>query len=307
MRNGPIESRAGARQRLSWLFSKRPRNRRVREIEPPVKGAVVATGPDDPTAKTRTGRRTRLLVRIGIALALAGALGGGGFGLWRWVTRSGKFALHQVRVSPTRHLTADQVRARSGLQLGENLFALDLPAARHALLADPWLRSASLTRELPDRVAIEVEEREPACTIALGPLYLADARGEVFKHASPDEAAGLPVVTGVARAAYVDDREAAQALVRQALAALAAWRARADRPAIGEVHVDAATGVTLYTAHDLCGMRLGADLDGKSLEARLARYDAVAAALRDSGDRPRLFLLDSEARPDRVTVRIATR
>jgi cell division protein FtsQ len=306
VRNGPIETRSGVRRRLAWLIS-RPRNRRVRVIEPPVKGTVVATGPDDPTAKTRASRGSKALTRAGIALGLCATLGGGGFGLWRWVTRSEKFALHTVRVSPTRHLTADQVRARAGLVPGKNLFSLDLPAARRALLADPWLAAASLTRELPDRVAIDVTEREPACTIALGPLYLADGRGEVFKRATPDEAAGLPVVTGVARAAYVDDREAAQALVRQALTALSAWRERAERPAIGEVHVDAAAGVTLYTAHELTGVRLGAAPDGAALQPRLARYDAVAAALRESGDRPRLILLDSEARPDRVTVRIATR
>jgi hypothetical protein len=131
----------------------------------------------------------------------------------------------------------------------------------------------------------------------------------VFKRATPDEAAGLPVVTGIARDGYVDDRDASQAMVREALAALQAWRER-PRPTVGEVHVDAADGPTLYTVKDLVGVRIGA-ADGADRAAvwrdRLGRYDEVAAALRDSGEVPRLILVDGRARPDRVTVRLAAR
>jgi len=307
IRNGPIEARDRARRR--WWQLGRTRNRRVRPVAPgdkPASAAVAAVAPDEKTAPSRRWRRAKQAAKALGALAAAGAVAAGAIGGWRFVTRSRKFAVREVRVSPTTHARADELRARAGIAVGDNLFLADLDAATREILADPWIASARLHRELPDVVAVDVVEREPACVVAFGPLYLADARGEVFKRATPDEAASLPVVTGVPRDAYVDDREAAQAMVREALEALQAWRER-PRPPVGEVHVDAADGVTLFLVKDAVGVRIGVS-DGTRApwRARLARYDAVASALRATGEAPQTFLVDGK-RADRVTVRLRSK
>ena len=136
--------------------------------------------------------------------------------------------------------------------------------------------------------------------------------------ATPEEAASLPVVTGIPRDGYIDDRESAQAMVREALSALAAWREEGERPPVGELHVDFADGVTIYT-RDGVGVRIGraegplgglptaATAPGALWRERLRRYDLVAASLRASGDTARMILVDQRARPDRITVRLAAR
>ena len=43
-----------------------------------------------------------------------------------------------------------------------------------------------------------------------------------------------------------------------------------------------------------------------TLGERLRRYDAVAQALREGGEEPRLIYVDNRARPDRVTVKLAS-
>src|SRR5437763_1585476 len=78
--------------------------------------------------------------------------------------------------------------------------------------------------------------------------------------------------------------------------------ARANVP-LGEVHVDRIGGVTVYSERGV-GVRLGVIDD--TLPARLARYDAVAAALQSGGEEPRLVYVDNRARPDRVTVKLAS-
>jgi len=92
------------------------------------------------------------------------------------------------------------------------------------------------------------------------------------------------------------------------VAALAAWRGGGgagahERAAVGEVHVDRIAGVTLYTERGV-GVRIGVIDD--TLAERLHRYDAVAAALAESGEEPRLVYVDNRARPDRVTVKLAS-
>lgn len=263
--------------------------------------------------KTRPSRRRKVRRALFTALKISGAFAAvvgtvvGVLLAHRWLTRSPHFALQEVRVSPTVHVTADAVRARSGIELGTNLFTVDLDAVTHDVQVDPWVARVRVRRELPATITIEVTEREPAAVIAFGPLYLADTRGEAFKRATPDEAASLPVITGVPRDAYMNDRDEAKALAREAMDALAEWRERPDRPAIGEVHIDSAAGVTLYTVKDGVAIRIGRNDTPTTWRERLARYDAVARSLRDSGERPRTILVDQRTRPDRVTVKLAVR
>ncbi len=315
VRNGPLESRlrGGARR---WPFGPRRANRRTRPAIRPAEvaaladasGRVSAIAPDAPTVRTHRVRDLLAAIAKGTAAAgLAAAAMAGAVQGHRWLTHSPKFAVREVRVSPTVHVRADDVRARAAVEPGANLFTIDLDAVAREVQGDPWLERVSVRRELPATVMIEVRERVPACAVAFGALYLADAQGQAWKRATPDEAAGLPVVTGIPRDAYIDDREAAQALVREALEALAVWREHADRPAIGEVHVDAADGITLYTAAGGVGVRIGRPDGAATWRERLARYDRVAASLQSSGEKAQLVLVDQRTRPERVTVKLATR
>ena len=204
------------------------------------------------------------------------------------------------------HVPADALVTRAAVPLGVNLFAIDRDEVARAVSQEPWIARAHVRRELPSTLVLDVVEREAACTVAFGALYLADADGNVFKRATADEAAGLPAVTGISRDDFFAQPDVARALLRQALRAMAAWRANGARPPIGEVHVDRASGtggVTLYTERGI-GVRLGVIDD--SLAARLGRYDAVRAALDESNESARLIYVDNRARPDRVTVKLAS-
>ena len=89
----------------------------------------------------------------------------------------------------------------------------------------------------------------------------------------------------------------------RALRAIDAWRAAAARPPLGEVHVDRVAGVTLYTDRGV-GVRLGVVDD--TLPARLAALRRRAGALDGGGEEARVVYVDNRARPDRVTVKLAS-
>ena len=289
----------GLRPRARWSLLPRGRNRKLRRAPgrfPAVAEEVAARPP-----AARFAALKRVAAVVGVVLASA-AVGAAGFGLHHLLVHSPHFVVKAVRISPTRHVSEAQLVARAALPEGANLFSLDVDALGRRVAADPWLASARPRRELPSTVAVDVEEREAACTIALGALYLADDRGVVFKRASVDEAASFPVITGIARDAYVHDREASLALIHGGLAALALWQ-EGSRPAIGEIHVDPASGVTLYTRKDGIAARLGRG-DRAVLAARLRRLDAAWAALGE-GERPSVFFVDQQTKGDRVTVRLA--
>ena len=294
--------KAGSRsaRRRGWSLFGRRGNRRVRSSSP-----ALPRPPRPPLWASAWGallawRRSLLVAAVGVTLAASAWAG-------RWyVTHARHFAVQKVRVSPTVHVTAEALVARANVPLGVNLFAVNREEVARTVSQEPWVARVHVRRELPSTLMIDVVEREAACSVAFGALYLADADGNVFKRATPDEAAGLPVVTGIGREEYVAQPERSREQLKQALRAIAAWRVRADgttRAPLGEVHIDRIAGVTVYSDSGV-GVRLGAVDD--TLAARLVRYDAVAAALAGGGEEARLFYVDNRARPDRVTVKLAS-
>ena len=147
--------------------------------------------------------------------------------------------------------------------------------------------------------------RRPAPS-RFGALYLADADGNVFKRATPDEAAGA--AGGDRHRPRRLPRRSPSAHARQLRAGAARDRrlARVNgaRPPLGEVHVDRIAGVTaLYRAR-----RRRAPRRRRRLARRRASAATTPCAARStkSNEVPRLVYVDNRARPDRVTVKLAS-
>ena len=247
----------------------------------------------------RAVRRSLRAVAVGAAVAaVAGSVWGG----YRWLMRSPRFAITALTVEGTHHIDGDQLRRALPVHLGDNVF-VDLAELARVVRTDPWVASAEVHRILPHTIAIEVHEHVAAAVVELGDLYLADASGHPFKRAAVEtgEADGLPLITGVGRAAYTADPEAAARTVCDAIAAAETWRT-ADRPAIGEVHVDPHGAVTLHTAAPVIAIQLGAL--GAGLGARMHTFDAAWAGLSDA-ERAHARAIHLDARPDHVTVAFA--
>lgn len=254
------------------------------------------------------GRRSAAVV-LGVLLRLLGVVATAAglcaiaYGSRWFLLHSRHFALHHVRVSPTRHVTESSILRRAAVPVGHNLFSIDLEQVLKNLRAEPWLAKVDVRRELPAVLAIDVTEHEPVAVLALDALYLVDAEGVVFKRAAAGEYAGLPIVTGVGRTAYLMEPAWARKQVRAALSAVARYRVNPDRPALGEAHIDRFAGVTLYTDQGVA-LRVGRGTDAE-LDTRLLRFDVVQQALKKSGEKPAVLFLDNRAHPDHVTVRLA--
>jgi cell division protein FtsQ len=249
----------------------------------------------------------RALRRSLPALAGAGvlaALGGSAWAGYRFVTTSDRFAIAHVTIEGNRQLSDDQIAALVPARMGDNVFAADLEGVARELRAHPWIAQASARRVLPDTLAIEIRERVPAALAELGGLYLVDASGHAFKRAAleADEGAGLPIITGLGRRAYLADPAAAAAQLREALAALALWQAHAERPSIGELHLDAHGALVLVTYEQAIAIQLGS-LDS-DLAARMRTFDVAWAELAPS-ERARVRAVHLDTRPDHVTVALA--
>jgi cell division protein FtsQ len=269
-------------------------------LGPRLRGAAATTLRGLGGAVRATGRALRLAARVAGALLLAAALGGGAWAGYRAIMTSPHFAVGEVVLPQVHHVSREELQAVVAVEPGRNIFSVDLGRITRDLAAHPWLDRVAVRRELPNRIIIEVGEREPALLVELNGLYLADRDGHVFKRAEPEETAGLVVVTGISREAYLRDRPRAEAGVRGALQVLETYAAGPGRPALGEVHLDDDGGVVLFTTEQGVALRLGQG----DLPAKLQRFDVVWQALGPRQLLARAVYLDNRTRPDRVTLKL---
>ena len=144
-------------------------------------------------------RRVWLLAAGGGAAALA--LLGGANALYRWSLASPYFRVREVRVSGTAHLSRSVVKARLGLRRTDNLLAADLETLQRRIESHPWVRSASLSRDLPGVLRVEVVERKPWAVFSpTGDrgrrARLIDAEGVILAEGGEGGWKGLPVLRG---------------------------------------------------------------------------------------------------------------
>jgi cell division protein FtsQ len=250
----------------------------------------------------------RLLV-AGKALAVLAMVAGAalaGRELIRHVIASPRFAVREVRVAHSAHVTTDEVRALAGVRPGDHLLAVDPDSVAARLTTHPWIGSARVRRELPSTLSIEVVERRAVGSALMGALYLLDEAGHPFKRATFEEADGLPVITGVTREQYAALRPATEAAFREALAVLAAYGRDAEgtavtRPKLSEIHVDPHAGFTMVLLEGGGEVRLGRG----HTEAKLERLDRIFAALGPRGPAALTTVFLDGPLADRVTVKLA--
>lgn len=117
-------------------------------------------------------------------------------------TRSPLLDVDRIAVRGAEGPRADQVRAASGIEVGEPLVDVDAGAAVRRIEAVPWVADASVERRWPDGVAVRVEVRSPVAVVGEGAdAVLVDGDGRAIDLApSSGSGADLPVVEGAAPA-----------------------------------------------------------------------------------------------------------
>jgi cell division protein FtsQ len=238
---------------------------------------------------------------MGAALVL-GLAAGGALGARRYVTTTPRFAVKDVTVAGNQRRTADDVASEAGIERGQNVFTLDLERARARLLADPWIKDATLARRLPGTVTVQVTERDAAALVALGDTYLATRDGDIFKRLEPGDPTDLPVITGLTADGVAADRDGAVQSIRRALDLAAEYEHAplASRSPLQEVHVEEAARFTLVVGKSAVSLRLGA----APFRRKLDEAGRVVAELDRRGAKADAILLDNEAHPERVVVRV---
>lgn len=258
----------------------RPRPSRLRKTANRRRLALRERLPSWPTVWSTTRRWARLAMPAAVVLSSAMVVASVLVLCFLWVTESATFAIETVRVSGVERLRTEEIHRRLELPAGANIFTTDMDELADRLRAHPWIAEVEITRSLPDEIRIEVTERRVAAAVELGGLYLVDHQGEIFKRASlsKGELDELVIITGISRERYQREPEAVQQELGGALFALALYRKNDHRPRLGELHLSAQRGISLFTFEEAIAIHLGTG-HREELGERLEAFDAAWSAL----------------------------
>lgn len=288
-----------------------PPNRRVGSPKLPLGIDADAEAPsaERPSSGSDQGEpepRSRVIVWLKTfvgTLAAAGIAAGLGIGAHRYVTSSPRFDVSDIRVDGSRQLDEDDVITASGVGVGQNIFVVDTVAVRERLELEPWIASAHVSRKLPSSVEIQIVEREAVALVAIDKLFIASKDGEIFKAYEPGDPDDLVVVTGVSPNWVERDRAGVQNAIKHAIALAASWKEMAGHDevrSVQEVHVSDAGDMTLVIGKSAMRVSMGKPPYRKKIE----RAVQVVAEVEKRGATPGVIMLDTEARTDRVVVRL---
>ncbi|MFP3913355.1 MAG: cell division protein FtsQ/DivIB [Actinomycetota bacterium] len=132
-------------------------------------------------ARSNLGRLVRILAILGlVAVAL-------------WFAQSPFLSVGSITVRGADRVDVLSVLDAHGVVEGRPLLLLDVGGAEQSLREDPWVEAASVARQWPTGVVVELEERTPAARAVLGDgAWLVAGDGVLLQPAA--DATALPTV-----------------------------------------------------------------------------------------------------------------
>jgi len=107
------------------------------------------------------------------------------------------FGISEVALAGEHEIGRDEILVLAGITDRTSLLFLDAARTRARLLANPWISDATVLKLYPDRLRIEIKERQPfALWQKDGHVALIAADGTVLQETVPARFTGLPLVVG---------------------------------------------------------------------------------------------------------------
>ena len=193
-----------------------------------------------------------------------------------------------VQVSGCEVLDPQTVIQQAQIPSGENILSLDLDRVRQRVASHPWIASALISREIPDRIRIDIVERKPVALIKGRQFFLMDNGGVCFTSAEPGDYAGLPIITGLDPDILAPGCKLPREFTVLIEDLYQESRLRLPWRLISEIRWRKDKGLSIFTVRGGIQIDLGRDNYG----SKIARMEKVLRYLEEKGLDPQLRGID---------------
>lgn len=223
---------------------------------------------------------------------------------YHFLVHSSYFEVKKVVLKGSSNLEEQEALTLMGLNKPSNLLAVRLGVMAENLKSHSWIKDASLRRQLPGTILVEVQERKPRALIDLGTIYYLDGSGLPIVKVEKDEKVELPLITGFSRVDFLRRSETIKEYMTEIYMFLDVAEARTDRfrlENIAQISFDPVRGLTVFTREQDMEIKVGYG----EYQSKFYRLGRVMAHLKVEGTDMNVSYINLECGP-RVIIRRST-
>jgi cell division protein FtsQ len=148
--------------------------------------------------KHTLNQQSKPLIKVMALLVLLLALGFGAKHIYHRLCQCDFFQITAVKIDGNHMTSREQIGALSRVDIHSNLLAINVVQVQSLLESHPWIAKAEVIRDWPNRLLIQVKERNPVALLnrETGLFYL-DSDGRIIAAANPAQELDFPVITGL--------------------------------------------------------------------------------------------------------------
>jgi len=122
-----------------------------------------------------------------------------GWNFFNFIFSSNFCSIEEVIIKGNDYLSEDEIFSKSQIQLGENIFKLDLKESIDYLEQEPRIKEVEIKRVIPNKIIISLKERKAAVIVRIGEEYFSSTKEGIVlsKIDRSEERFGLPLVLGL--------------------------------------------------------------------------------------------------------------
>ena len=134
---------------------------------------------------------------LGILLALFifGAIAWGCIAAYNYATESEYFEIKEIKYSGNKFLTNTELAFLTKLELNKNILTYKIKQIEAQLLESPWIDNVKIKRSLPNKISIDIKEKEPIFWATRDDtLYYLDKHTNFIAPVTEDKFVALPTI-----------------------------------------------------------------------------------------------------------------
>jgi len=122
-----------------------------------------------------------------------------GWNFFNFIFSSNFCNIEEVIIKGNDCLSEDEIFYKSGIQLGKNIFKLDLKKSIDSLKQEPRIKEVEIKRVIPNKIIISLKERKAAAIVHIGEEYFFSTKEGIVlsKIDRPEEGFALPLLSGL--------------------------------------------------------------------------------------------------------------
>lgn len=214
-------------------------------------------------------------VLLGIAIFLSAV----GWSVFKFAWKSPYFAMENMDITSTDHISKDEVITEAGVLPRTNLARISAREIENRIRQNTWVKSVSVVKHYPSTLTIRISERKPVALVVGNRTWGIDDQGRVLPGLHASAATQYPLITISDKLNLADSDKIESDVMKQTLYILT--KIKHDRPdllsQISEINITNPDNIVLYTQPDGTEIRLG----NENLDERLSKFYKIWKIAQD--------------------------